>query len=72
VDDAEWAQSLTDVIGNAYLLMQGASNVLKEALSQAREERGQGATVADAHALATAELHSLRPGSRRYGWLEST
>jgi len=72
VDDGEWAQSLSDVIGNAYLLLQGASNVLKEALSQARGERGADATLTDAHELVTAELQSLRPGSRRYGWLEST
>ncbi|HEY3439704.1 MAG TPA: DUF87 domain-containing protein [Paludibaculum sp.] len=72
VDDGEWAQSLSDVIGNAYLLLQGAGNVLKEALSQARRERGEDATLVDAHELVTAELQSLRPGSRRYGWLEST
>jgi hypothetical protein len=70
VDDAEWAQALSDVIGNAYLLMQGASNVLKEALCQARQDHD--ATLSDAHQLVKAELRSLRPGSRRFGWLEST
>jgi hypothetical protein len=68
----EWAQALSDVIGNAYLLMQGAGNVLKEALAQAVREHGGEATLADAHQLVTLELRTLRPGSRRYGWLEST
>jgi len=72
VDDEVWAQVLSDAIGSAYLLMQGANNVLKEALCQARRENGRDATLKDARRIVAAELRALRPGSRRFGWLEST
>ncbi len=72
VEPEEWAQALADVIANAYLLMQGAMNVLKEALLTAFTERGYEATLRDAHRNIKNELEELRPGSRRYGWLEST
>jgi hypothetical protein len=71
VADEEWAQVLSDVIGSAYLLLQGATNVLKEALVRAQREHGSDATLRDAHRILVSELESLRSGSRRYGWLES-
>lgn len=68
----EWAEALSDIISTSYLLMQGARNVLKEALLCARRERGDVATLREAHALLDVELRSCRAGSRRYGWLESS
>jgi hypothetical protein len=67
----EWAEALSDSICTSYLLLHGARNVLKEALTQAHEEHGETATLAHAHALLSAELGATRSGSRRYGWLES-
>lgn len=72
VEFPEWAEALTDIISTSYLLMQGARNVLKEALLQAHAEHGENATIAHAHALIQAELDRTKPGSRRYGWLESS
>lgn len=72
VEFEEWTEALADVISTSYLLMQGARNVLKEALLQARSQQGEGATLAHAHALIAAELERTRAGSRRYGWLESS
>jgi len=72
VEFTEWAESLTDVIGTAYLLLHGARNVLKEALLHAHQTLGPGATLKDAHAALAAGLGTARAGSRRYGWLESS
>lgn len=72
VEFEEWAAALADIISTSYLLMQGARNVLKEALLQARSQNGEGATLAHAHALLEAELDATKAGSRRYGWLESS
>ncbi|HEX6641370.1 MAG TPA: DUF87 domain-containing protein [Thermoanaerobaculia bacterium] len=72
VEFEEWAEALSDIISTSYLLMQGARNVLKEALLQARTRNGEGATLAHAHALLHAELDGTKTGSRRYGWLESS
>jgi len=71
VEFEEWAEALTDTISTAYLLMQGARNVLKEALLQACEQHGKDVTLAHAHQLLERELDATRAGSRRYGWLES-
>jgi hypothetical protein len=71
VEFEEWADALTDTISTSYLLMQGARNVLKEGLLQARQQDGTDATLAQAHALLARELDATRAGSRRYGWLES-
>lgn len=68
----EWVSALGDIISTAYLLMQGARNVLSEALLSVRRERGDDATLRDAHNLLAAELGATRAGSRRYGWLESS
>lgn len=68
----EWAGALADIIGTSYLLLQGARNVLANALLEARRQRGEQATLRDAHDLITTTLHITRSGSRRYGWLEST
>ena len=72
VEFEEWAEVLADIISTSYLLMQGARNVLKEALLQARNRNGDGATLAHAHALLQAVLDATKAGSRRYGWLESS
>jgi hypothetical protein len=72
VEFEEWVAGLADIISTSYLLMQGARNVLVEALRGAHRERGDAATFVDALRLLEAELRSLRPGSRRYGWLESS
>jgi hypothetical protein len=72
VEFEEWAAALADIISTSYLLMQGARNVLKEALLQARTHNGEAATLAHAHALLQAELDATKAGSRRYGWLESS
>lgn len=71
VEFEEWADALTDTISTAYLLMQGARNVLKEGLLQAHERHGKDATLAHAYQLLARELDATRSGSRRYGWLES-
>lgn len=68
---AGWAEALADVCGSAYLLLQGARNVLKEALQQAESEQGSTVTLRDAYLILKRELESSRSGSRRYGWLES-
>jgi Helicase HerA, central domain len=68
----EWAEALSDIISTSYLLMQGARNVLKEALLQAHAKHGNEATLAHAHALLASELDATKAGSRRYGWLESS
>jgi len=71
VEFTEWADALTDTIGTSHLLLQGAKNVLKEALLQAHEKHHAQATLAHAHALLQATLYATRQGSRKYGWLES-
>lgn len=68
----EWAEALADIISTSYLLLQGARNVLKEALLQARAKHGEVATLAQAHALLAGELDATKSASRRYGWLESS
>jgi hypothetical protein len=72
VEFEEWVDALSDIISTSYLLMQGARNVLKESLLQARAQHGDTATLTHAHALLAAELDATRSGSRRYGWLESS
>lgn len=72
VEFEEWAAALADIISTSYLLMQGARNVLKEALLQARARNGEEATLALAHEILEAELDATKTGSRRYGWLESS
>jgi hypothetical protein len=71
VEFEEWAEALSDIISTSYLLMQGARNVLKEALLQAHAH-GSDATLTHAHALLASELDATKSGSRRYGWLESS
>jgi len=72
VEFEEWAEALADIISTSYLLLQGARNVLKEALLQAHAQHGNAATLAHAHELIANELDATRSGSRRYGWLESS
>jgi hypothetical protein len=72
VEFSEWAEALSDIISTAYLLMQGARNVLKESLLAAAKAHGKAATIAHAHDLLVDELEHTRSGSRRYGWLESS
>jgi len=72
VEFEEWAEALSDIISTSYLLLQGARNVMKEALLQAHAQHGRGATLTHAHALLAAELEGTKSGSRRYGWLESS
>lgn len=68
----EWADALSDIISDAYLLLQGARNVLREALLSAQRAHGAGVTLVHAHELLRAELMGCKAGSRRYGWLESS
>jgi hypothetical protein len=68
----EWAAGLADIISNSYLLMQGARNVLMEALLRAHREHGDAATIKDAYQFLEVELRSGKTGGRRYGWLESS
>ena len=72
VEFEEWAEALSDIISTSYLLMQGARNVMKEAMLQAHAQHGNGATLAHAYELLARELDATRSGSRRYGWLESS
>lgn len=72
VEFEEWAEALSDIISTSYLLLQGARNVMKEALLQAHEQHGASATLAHAHELLARELDATKSGSRRYGWLESS
>jgi len=72
VEFEEWAEALSDIISTSYLLMQGARNVMKEALLQARAQHGSTATLTHAHQLLAHELDATKSGSRRYGWLESS
>jgi hypothetical protein len=72
VEFEEWAEALSDIISSSYLLMQGARNVLKEAMLQAHEQHGADATLTHTHELLARELDATRSGSRRYGWLESS
>lgn len=68
----EWTEALADIISVAYLLMQGARNVLKESMLAAYREHGSAATLLHAHALLVRDLAICKSGSRRYGWLESS
>src|SRR5205085_2114641 len=72
VEFEEWAEALSDIISTSYLLLQGARNVMKEALLQAHAQHGNAATLVHAHELLASELDATRSGSRRYGWLESS
>jgi hypothetical protein len=72
VEFEEWAAGLADIISTSYLLMQGARNVLVEALLGAQREHGNQVTLKEAHRRLDMELRATRPGSRRYGWLESS
>jgi hypothetical protein len=72
VEFEEWAEALSDIISTSYLLLQGARNVMKEALLQSYAHHGKSATLAHAHELLARELDTTKSGSRRYGWLESS
>jgi hypothetical protein len=72
VEFEEWAEALSDIISTSYLLLQGARNVMKEALLQAHAQHGNAATLTQAYELLARELDATRSGSRRYGWLESS
>jgi hypothetical protein len=72
VEFEEWAEALSDIISTSYLLLQGARNVMKEALLQAHAQHGNGATLMHAYELLARELDATKSGSRRYGWLESS
>jgi Type IV secretion-system coupling protein DNA-binding domain len=72
VEFEEWAEALSDIICTSYLLLQGARNVLKEALLQAHAQHGDAATLTHAYDLLASELDATKSGSRRYGWLESS
>lgn len=72
VEFEEWTEALSDIISTSYLLMQGARNVLKEAMLQAHEQHGTDATLTHAYELLARELDATKSGSRRYGWLESS
>lgn len=72
VEFEEWAEALSDIISTSYLLLQGARNVMKEALLQAHAQHGTAATLTHAYELLARELDATRSGSRRYGWLESS
>ena len=68
----EMTNALCDIVSDSYLLMQGARNVLKEALIAAHDRYKDAATLRHARDLVHAELGNTKSGSRRYGWLEST
>ncbi|GEM_PF-789316 len=68
----EWVEALTDVIGIVFILLQGARNVLKEALLRAVHEKKEEATLRDALKILESQLRSHRGKSRKYGWLESS
>ncbi|MBV8518808.1 MAG: ATP-binding protein [Acidobacteria bacterium] len=72
VEYEEWAEALSDIISTSYLLLQGARNVMKEALLQAHAQHGRTATLVHAYELLARELDATKSGSRRYGWLESS
>ena len=72
VEFEEWAEALSDIISTSYLLLQGARNVMKEALLQAHAQHGERATLMHAYELLARELDATKSGSRRYGWLESS
>lgn len=72
VEFEEWAEALSDIISTSYLLLQGARNVMKEALLQAHAQHGSAATFTHAYELLARELDATKSGSRRYGWLESS
>lgn len=72
VEFEEWAEALSDIISTSYLLLQGARNVMKEALLQAHATHGNAATLVHAYELLARELDATKSGSRRYGWLESS
>jgi energy-coupling factor transporter ATP-binding protein EcfA2 len=72
VEFEEWAEALSDIISTSYLLLQGARNVLKEALLQAHAQHDSTATLTHAYDLLARELDGTKSGSRRYGWLESS
>jgi hypothetical protein len=68
----EWVEALADVISAAYILMQGARNVLKEAFLQACREKKERVTLSDAYRILDMWLRTCRSGSRKYGWIESS
>jgi len=72
VTTSEWIEALADIISVAYMLLQGARNVLKEALHKAIEQKKDRATIRDAYDYLVIELARSRRLSRRYGWLESS
>lgn len=72
VEFEEWAEALSDIISTSYLLLQGARNVMKEALLQAHAQHRNAATLVHAYELLARELDATKSGSRRYGWLESS
>lgn len=72
VEFGEWSEALADIISTSYLLLQGARNVLKEAMQQAHAQHKESATLGHVYELLSRELDATRSGSRRYGWLESS
>jgi len=72
VSHEEWFEALADIISSSYLLMQGARNVLKEALQNAYAEKRETAVLKDAYVKLRTELAKCRVTTRRYGWLESS
>lgn len=71
ISGEEWIEALADIIGVAYILMQGARNVLKEALVQAYRVKKKEASLYDAYKFLDIWLRTCRGGSRKYGWIES-
>jgi hypothetical protein len=68
---AEWIEALADIMSTAYLLMQGARNVLKDVFLRVCEVHGPVATLLHAYRLLREDLRQTRLGSRRHGWMES-
>jgi hypothetical protein len=67
----EWIEALADIMSAAYLLMQGARNVLKDVLFRACDIHGPTATLWHTYRLLREDMRQTRVGSRRHGWTES-
>jgi hypothetical protein len=68
---AEWIEALADVMSAAYLLMQGARNILKDVFARVCDAHGPDATLLHAYRYLREDLRQTRLGSRRHGWMES-
>jgi len=66
----EWVEALADIICTSFLLLQGARNVLKNALLKASALKD--GVLRDAFSIIEEELRVCRVTTRGYGWLEST